>query len=164
MDNYELCINNDSEGVKPAEDLQSNISGLYLTCYYCGTKIHSDKIDQRSKTNLFLKDRHDYLNLRSSKTEDTCCPKCSKKLPSCSVCLFPIEVSGQTKITKIGIINSLTDLRKGEGNGKNSRYIWCTRCRHGGHLDHYTEWFKTFLVCPFSECNCRCFDDKVVEK
>ena len=141
------------------EDLLADSCGLYLTCYYCSTKIHPAKAEQRSRTNLFLKDRHDYLNFRLSKTEDTCCPKCAKKLPACSVCLFPIEVNGQTKISKLGMVNSQSDLRKEEETkGRNSMYIWCTRCRHGGHLNHYREWFKTFYACPFSECKCRCMD------
>jgi hypothetical protein len=38
------------------------------------------------------------------------------------------------------------------------KYIWCTKCRHGGHLEHLKEWFNDLLVCPVADCNCVCLE------
>jgi hypothetical protein len=38
------------------------------------------------------------------------------------------------------------------------KYLWCTICRHGGHLDHINEWFSELNVCPVADCNCMCMD------
>ena len=38
------------------------------------------------------------------------------------------------------------------------KYIWCTKCRHGGHIDHIKEWFADLLVCPVADCNCICLE------
>ena len=34
--------------------------------------------------------------------------------------------------------------------------VWCQTCRHGGHAEHMSEWFKHHDECPVSGCNCRC--------
>ncbi len=38
------------------------------------------------------------------------------------------------------------------------KYIWCTKCRHGGHLDHIKEWFNDLLICPVADCSCICLE------
>lgn len=91
--------------------------------------------------------------------EDAYCPKCSKKLPACAVCLQPIEVCGQVRPSRKGYLESRRELIKEENKkGTNQRYFWCTKCRHGGHINHYLEWFEDFSVCPFSECKCKCVE------
>ncbi len=35
-------------------------------------------------------------------------------------------------------------------------FTWCQACRHGGHATHITEWFKTHVECPVTDCSCVC--------
>ena len=32
---------------------------------------------------------------------------------------------------------------------------FCSKCQHGGHIDHYQDWFKNHRVCP-TGCGCIC--------
>ena len=41
---------------------------------------------------------------------------------------------------------------------KELKYIWCTKCRHGGHLDHINEWFSELTICSVADCNCICLE------
>jgi len=41
----------------------------------------------------------------------------------------------------------------------NCRFIWCTKCRHGGHLEHIKEWFLELMVCPIPDCICICVEN-----
>ncbi len=45
-----------------------------------------------------------------------------------------------------------------EKTGLDFKYIWCTKCRHGGHLDHIREWFTDLMVCPVVDCTCICLE------
>jgi hypothetical protein len=49
----------------------------------------------------------------------------------------------------------------------NKWWIWCQRCKHGGHCGHLEEWFLNHDECPVSDCNCTCLnrdkDDLCVE-
>jgi hypothetical protein len=35
-------------------------------------------------------------------------------------------------------------------------FSWCTKCKHGGHVSHLTEWFETHSTCAVSDCACAC--------
>ena len=35
-------------------------------------------------------------------------------------------------------------------------FTWCQTCRHGGHADHMTSWFKGHAECPVTGCGCKC--------
>lgn len=147
------------------QEIFKNACKLNLLCSFCGTTITPHHTQQRQVKITSLKNEN--LNFRPSKSSNTACPKCSKKLPLCSVCLYPIEISNQEKMTKICSVNSLGALDEdddNEINKENKRYIWCTKCRHGGHMDHISEWFREFIVCPFSECKCRCAEKTNFDK
>jgi hypothetical protein len=147
------------------QDVFENACKLNLACSFCGTTITPHHGQQRQIETTSLK--NEKLYLRPSKSSNNACPQCSRKLPLCAVCLYPIEISNQEKIVKICSVNSLGALNKEDDNDnskENQRYIWCTKCRHGGHMDHISEWFREFLVCPFSECKCRCAEKTVVDK
>ena len=147
------------------QDVLENACKFNLACSFCGTTITPHHGQQRQIETTSLK--NEKLHLRPPKSSNNACPQCSRKLPLCAVCLYPIEISNQEKIVKICSVHSTGALDKEEDNdsGKeNQRYIWCTKCRHGGHMDHISEWFREFLVCPFSECKCRCAEKTVVDK
>ena len=66
------------------------------------------------------------------------CQSCKRNLSKCSVCHCPVKLSQ---------------------NLNNEAFIYCTKCSHGGHYDHYQGWFKEFNECPNSQCDCRCQED-----
>jgi hypothetical protein len=35
-------------------------------------------------------------------------------------------------------------------------FSWCQSCKHGGHIKHLADWFKSHDKCPFMHCQCRC--------
>lgn len=147
------------------QDVLENACKFNLACSFCGTTITPHHGQQRQIETTSLK--NEKLHLRPPKSSNNACPQCSRKLPLCAVCLYPIEISNQEKIVKICSVNSLGALDEeddNDSNKENQRYIWCTKCRHGGHMDHISEWFREFLVCPFSECKCRCAEKTVVDK
>jgi WD40 repeat protein len=73
-----------------------------------------------------------YCNKLLSGAEMNRCPNrgCHKPLPSCCVCLEPLRLVDWT--------------------------VWCATCRHGGHMNHLTDWFQSFDECPVAGCNCQC--------
>ena len=150
------------------QDVFEKACKFNLACSFCGTTITPHHGQQRQIETTSLK--NEKLHLRPPKSSNNACPQCSRKLPLCAVCLYPIEISNQEKIVKICSVHSVGALNKvnkeddNDNSKENQRYIWCTKCRHGGHMDHISEWFREFLVCPFSECKCRCAEKTVVDK
>ena len=109
---------------------KNNECEVRLTCYFCNTILFPD--------NQFITNK---------------CPKCHKFLPKCSICFFPIKINENNSVPfKNFIYNN-------NNNNNNYEFIFCTKCKHGGHINHYLEWFEEFNVCPFSECNCLCIDE-----
>ena len=86
-----------------------------MVCYYCSRPLVGD------------------LSLSGGSGVICRCPNrgCHKPLPSCCVCLEPINVAP-------------------------SPTIFCTTCRHGGHKEHLVDWFETSDECPVAGCNCQC--------
>jgi hypothetical protein len=35
-------------------------------------------------------------------------------------------------------------------------FSWCQMCKHGGHIRHIIEWFKSHEYCAFIHCKCQC--------
>ncbi len=69
----------------------------------------------------------------SDMTNSDSCPKCKHNYSRCSVCSHPIKV--------------------------NECLVYCTKCSHGGHYEHYQDWFREITECPNSKCSCRCSED-----
>lgn len=67
---------------------------------------------------------------------------CKMLPPSCCICLLPIDFK--------------TD------ESTKASYVWCTFCKHGGHLEEMKEWFENFLMCPESKCECVCANGNLV--
>jgi hypothetical protein len=97
----------------------SSQSASAIVCYYCNKFLETaDGIDTSAVTR---------------------CPNrgCHKPLPSCCVCLEPVQIPAT--------------------NSSSSAWILlCGTCRHGGHKDHLSEWFLSFDECPVAGCNCQC--------
>ncbi len=86
-----------------------------------------------SKLNTIKKNSKEKTIIKNK--NDDICPECKRNLSKCSVCRCPI---------KLNI------------NLNNETFIYCTKCSHGGHYDHYQGWFKEFNECPNSQCDCLC--------
>jgi hypothetical protein len=84
------------------------------------------------------------------------CPSCGKPLPLCSICLLPLGCS--TPVFSGSRNPSEKQLYWAEGGSKfEDWYTWCQTCRHGGHAAHLMDWFAHHVVCPVTDCNCRCY-------
>ena len=70
------------------------------------------------------------------------CPSCKNKLSRCSVCSCPIKLSNKSN---------------------NECLVFCIKCSHGGHYEHYKGWFREFNECPNSQCDCRCQQEEIKE-
>ena len=108
---------------------------LVFRCSYCGEEI--DTFDKHFSDNSSSMDKGE-IYFRQNMTSDDVCPKCKYSYTKCSVCLCPIKINK---------------------NLNNVCIIYCNKCSHGGHYEHYQDWFKEFNECPNSKCNCRCQED-----
>ena len=109
---------------------------LSLICSKCGKKLSSFITNQLSnkKNNCFSSDKNKNI------INDNECPYCNFNLSRCSVCSCPI---------KLDILSNKECL------------AYCNKCLHGGHYNHYKDWFKEFTECPNSKCSCQCqLEDK----
>ena len=75
------------------------------------------------------------LTVFPNSNNDDICPSCKYKFTKCSVCLCPIKLNSKSN---------------------NANLVFCNKCFHGGHYNHYKGWFKEFNECPNSQCDCLC--------
>ncbi len=52
----------------------------------------------------------------------------------------------------------ILDSKKNLEEGIEMKYLWCTKCRHGGHLEHIKDWFVDLNICPVADCSCICLE------
>lgn len=68
------------------------------------------------------------------------CPNCRKPLPRCAICLMHMGTVSGLQMTTSSVSrseecdNKLTEF--------SNWFTWCQTCRHGGHADHITHWFR----------------------
>ena len=105
---------------------------LEFLCAHCGTKIETLE-NKLPKIEYPLKKRNNNVIIKDDK-----CPYCKEKLSKCSVCSCPIRLSKKSN---------------------NECLVFCNKCSHGGHYEHYKVWFQEFNECPNSKCNCRCQEE-----
>ncbi len=129
-------IQNDNESIKTNTSFNKDKCILLYTCYHCGLKINTIQNDSNSQSNsnYFKEKIGNYL--KEIKTDDICLD-CKRNFVKCSVCLCPIKLN----------------------KDNNECIIYCAKCFHGGHYEHYKEWFNEFNECPNYNCNCRCQED-----
>ena len=108
---------------------------LKFTCSYCGNKL--DTFTKNKKENKYpLKQINTFSIINDDK-----CPQCKVKLSKCSVCSCPVKLSNKSN---------------------NECLVFCNKCSHGGHYEHYKGWFQEFNECPNSKCNCRCQQEDII--
>jgi len=69
------------------------------------------------------------------------CPECKNELMHCSVCQYPF---GHVTLVK------------------QSWFITCDKCKHGGHMDHLKTWFERHNLCPAPGCDCECCSEESI--
>lgn len=109
-------------------------------CYFCDGKIVIDKNTHRN-------DKDEYVDI---------CSKCIGRFHSCSICRIPIDIEASTKIK----YRSMVDIQNGDEriNGNEFKFLWCSSCLHGGHLEEIKKWFSELNVCPQADCHCLCLN------
>jgi hypothetical protein len=130
----------------------SNPGQLEARCNYCSVSLSGAR-KQDGITSQWLSRAKNVLS---------CCPRCRKPLPRCSICLLSLGCSNPyTELMNLGAANgvssSLASLPFAEW------FTWCMRCKHGGHAHHLVGWFANHDTCPVSGCDCQCQFD-VTEK
>ena len=108
---------------------------LIFRCSYCGEELNT--LEENISDNSYSPGKGE-IYFRQNMTNYDVCPKCKHNYSKCSVCLCPIKISK---------------------NLNNECFIYCTKCSHGGHYEHYQDWFREFNECPNSKCDCRCRDE-----
>ncbi|KAI2499622.1 Zinc-ribbon like family [Fragilaria crotonensis] len=123
----------------------SNPGQLEARCNYCSVSLSGAR-KQDGITSQWLSRAKNVLS---------CCPRCRKPLPRCSICLLSLGCSNPyTELMNLGTANgvtsSLASLPFAEW------FTWCMRCKHGGHAHHLVGWFANHDTCPVSGCDCQC--------
>lgn len=109
---------------------------VYLLCSFCGKSV-SATLQEDAR-----------LRNQTQGNKLSSCPNCRKPLPRCSLCLLHMGTT-----TTSGFYNPVGIKSK----PFQKWFSWCQTCRHGGHTEHLSEWFKTHTECPVTCCNCKCF-------
>ena len=111
------------------EVIKKDPYGLRARCGFCGQCFDAPSIEDSFSTSNDQKLTHN-------------CPKCRNQLPRCAICLGAFGLLSPSKL-------------KSKQPGSNF-FVWCQKCRHGGHVKHIEEWFGLNTECPVSECTCSC--------
>ena len=128
--------------MEKSKNKNTNECELKLTCNFCSSILEPDNSNQ------------DFGDK---------CPICKKFLPKCSICFYPIQINEKNFISPLknkldkSNINNINI--KNNKNNKNYEFVCCTKCKHGGHINHYIEWFNEYKICPFFKCDCLCVDE-----
>jgi hypothetical protein len=107
---------------------------MMIKCKFCNQSISTEK-------------KRAFRKYGGGTTIASACPNCSKPLPTCSICEMSYGSScwsfGSDKVT----------------NSLDYTFVWCTQCKHAGHMKHLSDWFETHTVCPVPGCECICTRD-----
>lgn len=131
--------------IASSKSSKSTPKSIFLLCTFCGKSVSATANEDIRVRN----------QMQGSKL--SACPHCRKPLPRCSLCLLHMGTSLPTTTYNPTNIKS---------RPVSSWMTWCQSCRHGGHLVHMVQWFKTHQECPVTCCNCKCFavDSPLVKK
>lgn len=143
-------------------------------CNYCSVSLSG--VSRRQQDGI---SSNEWLS--RSKNVLSCCPKCRKPLPRCSICLLSLgclNPYAEFKKTPACHIASNSVSNRGGGGqfNKNNDFVsslanlpfaewftWCMKCKHGGHAHCLVEWFSDHNTCPVSGCDCQCqFDANIL--
>jgi hypothetical protein len=120
---------------------------IFLRCHFCGSSLPIDSMQKHTHAQ-FLKKQRPIIN---------CCPNCKKPLPRCYVCLLymgllnpQLECARETQ-RRIRMASERAEEDRDRDRDRDKDYyalssskwfIWCQRCRHGGHSVCIEQWFK----------------------
>ena len=141
---------------------------VHASCHFCGKSIGNVQNvktwNYRSQTMAF---HYSGRMPHPSNVKSTMCPGCRKPLPRCALCLIhmgtPSGSGRQKPLTPSSPTppqNSLAQVDMSEDRHKLSCladwFSWCQSCRHGGHAQHMSDWFREHTQCPVTGCSCKC--------
>lgn len=105
---------------KNCQDIQNKKKylGPEFQCITCGNLIEKNPQDELTINLLEIQDQNEMKLLK-----DTSICKCETHVSNCSICLLPFLRNENTRNLNIS-----------------SWIVICTKCRHGGHLNHLRPW------------------------
>jgi len=121
---------------------------VYVTCRFCNASITlgRDIVRRRLPEKV--------TTTADAKRQVTICPQCSNALPRCAICLLPFSC---TPFDPRNISTGIdTYFWASSQTSFDNWFSWCQTCKHGGHVGHLQEWFKTHRGCPVADCDCQC--------
>ncbi|XP_015747858.1 PREDICTED: WD repeat-containing protein mio-B-like [Acropora digitifera] len=125
-----------------------------VTCNFCPNSILTNVQSTVSRVKRYAQ----YSN-PSNRTKIMACPSCRKPLPRCSLCLVHMGTpSSLPPKHQIQDPNAEKPENVRSVNPFKNWLTWCQSCRHGGHSDHITDWFKAHAECPVTGCGCHCMN------
>ncbi|XP_043268495.1 GATOR complex protein MIOS-B [Venturia canescens] len=129
-----------------SEKLSQQVS---ISCNFCGKSISAVMQGLSRARGPFGR-----LASTSNKLKMSSCPSCRKPLPRCAICLMHMGTVSGLQLTSGSSNRGEDDSRLTEFS---NWFTWCQTCRHGGHTNHITHWFRQHSECPVTSCTCRCF-------
>jgi hypothetical protein len=140
-----------------------------IACNFCGKPIlpfiGSDNADEQSPQTLKMGSNRKGMSVAQSLQiaeierrkivpKSRGCPHCGRPLPRCLICKrVCIQQHSSSKSVQM---DEWLVLPNKFVYSFISRFIWCSKCAHGGHLGHLREWFKMNKLCPAGNCKCSC--------
>ena len=142
-----------------SQNNQDNITELSLACWFCGEPICSKKNDLGKRPRIIYNKKQN-SSMYGVGDENTC-KNCGRKFPMCSVCERPIEINNKVQTSRMGTVKSSKELKclEEDVKGADQLFVWCSKCDHGGHVDHYKDWFEDCRECPAENCECNCKEE-----
>jgi len=120
---------------------------VYVTCKFCNYSLTLG----RDRGRIPGRVQHGSAD---TKPQVTICPNCSGALPRCVICLLPFSCTPfDPRNITIGVEK---DFWVSSQAAFENWFSWCQTCKHGGHVAHLQDWFKTHKGCPVADCQCQC--------
>ncbi|KAK3770064.1 hypothetical protein RRG08_043220 [Elysia crispata] len=127
---------------------------VHISCNFCPNQISNTQSLMSKDRMMIPPGANPYRGPQSrpkmphNRPKISCCQKCRKALPRCAICLAHMGTLSGLGTDTSGSGVKLTEF--------GTWFTWCQTCRHGGHAEHLTQWFRQHTDCPVTGCTCKC--------
>ncbi|XP_048578803.1 GATOR complex protein MIOS isoform X2 [Nematostella vectensis] len=127
---------------------------VFVSCNFCGNSILTTPLPTESRPRRIAQ-----YYTPANRPKIMGCPGCRKPLPRCALCMVHMGTPSQQNAKPPQLdVNAEKPAVVRSVNPFTSWFTWCQSCRHGGHADHISDWFREHLECPVSGCECHCMN------